>query len=169
MAKAALIFLLFFFGQTEENIKPEDQLILINLESMILQFFEKGNLICEFPVRIGAPGSPTPTGEGYIYIKRDRPVFRYVDPGPKQGQIIDYAECADGLKKVHRSKMRALGIRIKNTDKYSIHSTTCSETIGMAISRGCIGMKVDDMLVLYPKVIKGAKVKIVKELKTPQN
>jgi lipoprotein-anchoring transpeptidase ErfK/SrfK len=42
--------------------------------------------------------------------------------------------------------------------QYSIHSITCPETAGRAISHGCIGITIEDMLVLYPKVPVGTKV-----------
>src|SRR3989338_5613214 len=167
MLKIVLILLLPLLGQTasaeqQNNLPENQQLILINLTTRTLEFYGQDKLIFKCKVRIGKKRTPTPVGTGYIYEKRERPVFRYVDPGPQKGEIINYAECGDGLKKVIHSKMRALGIRIKNTDRYSIHSTTCSETIGQAISNGCIGMTVPDMLKLYPFVENGATVKVTK-------
>ncbi len=149
---------------SHQNTFPpqQQQLILINLTTRTLKLYSQDKLVFESKVRVGSDETPTPLGMGYIYEKRDRPVFRYVDPGPQQGQVVNYAECGDGLKKVNHSKMRALGIRIKNTDRYSIHSTTCSETVGKAISNGCIGMTVQDMLKLYPLVSQRTQVKIVK-------
>lgn len=166
LAKLLLVSLFFtnsflYSQETQEiTIPSESQLILIKLKTKTLQLFEKGELIYEFPIRIGGSLTPTPVGEGRIYAKRKKPIFRYVDPGPKQGQIIRLAECGDGFKKVDYSKMRALGIKIRGMIRYSIHSTTCSETIGTAISNGCIGMTIPDMLKLYPRVLKGATIKI---------
>lgn len=145
-----------------KNTSPLKQLILINLTDRTLKFYDQDKLVFKCSVRIGSRGTPTPLGMGYVYEKRDRPVFRYVDPGPQQGQVIDYAECSDGLKKVNHSKMRALGLNMKGEIKYSIHSTTCSETIGKPLSNGCIGVTVQDMLKLYPLVEKGAEVKVTK-------
>ncbi|MBI2676618.1 MAG: L,D-transpeptidase [Candidatus Yanofskybacteria bacterium] len=167
MLKIIFILLLPLLGQTtgteQQNGLPENkQLILINLTKRTLEFYDQDKIIFKCRIRVGKRGTPTPVGSGYVYEKRERPVFRYVDPGPQQGEVINYAECADGLKKVVHSKMRALGIRIKNTDRYSIHSTTCSETIGKPLSNGCIGMTVQDMLKLYPLVQDKTIVKIIK-------
>jgi len=145
-----------------KKISLPQQLILINLTTKTLEFYDQDKLVFECSVRIGKRGTPTPLGIGFVYEKRDRPIFRYVDPGPQQGQVVNYAECGDGLKKVIHSKMRALGLNMKGEIKYSIHSTTCSETIGKPLSNGCIGMTVPDMLKLYPLVKEGTKVRIVK-------
>ena len=167
MFRISLILLFPFLNQTgsneqQNNLQENQQLILVNLTKRTLELYDQDKVIFKCKVRIGKKGTPTPVGMGYIYEKRGRPVFRYVDPGPQKGEVINYAECGDGLKKVIHSKMRALGIRIKNTDRYSIHSTTCSETIGQNISNGCIGMTIPDMLKLYPLVEDEAIVKITK-------
>lgn len=167
MFKTFIVLILFLVSQKNGADPPQkilqvNQLIIISLSTKTLEFYDQNKLIFKCSVRIGKKGTPTPLGTGYIYEKRDRPVFRYVDPGPQKGEIINYAECGDGLKKVNHSKMRALGIKTKNTTKYSIHSTTCSETIGQAISNGCIGTTVQDMLKLYPLVKEGAVVEITK-------
>ena len=167
MLKMFLILLLPLADQTasaeqQKNLPESQQLILINLTTRTLEFYNQDKFVFKCRVRIGKKKTPTPLGIGHVYEKREKPVFRYVDPGPQQGQIVNYAECANGLKKVNHSKMRALGISINGETKYSIHSTTCSETIGQNISNGCIGMTIPDMLKLYPLVEEGVEVKIVK-------
>jgi len=155
------LFFINLFSVPKQSTDSEDQLILVSLKTKTLQFFENGKLIHEFSVRIGKSLTPTPIGEGYIYEKRKKPIFRYVDPGPNQGQIIKLAECGDGFKEVDYLKMRSLAIKINGMRRYSIHSTTCSETMGQAISNGCIGMNIPDMITLYPRVHTQIKIKIV--------
>ena len=140
-----------------------NKLILVEIQKNSLKLFENGELKKEFPVRVGKKETPTPTGEGYIFEKREGAIFRYQDP-PNKGKIIRWSSLSDGrIIKVPYKKIRALGFRIKghHTDKYSIHSVTDPATIGQAVSNGCIGMKIEDMLELYPLVEKGTKLIIV--------
>ena len=145
---------------------PAKQLILVSLAEQRLYFLENDELVMTFPVRIGKPKTPTPVGEGVISKKRDDPVFRYVDPGPNQGKIVTIVDCEgapDGktiARPFAKGKTRALVISIHGTMQYSIHSTVCTESIGKALSLGCIGVRVDDMLTLYARVRVGARIVI---------
>jgi len=139
-----------------ENAK----LITVDMEKRVLKFFENGELKKEFPVRIGKAETPTPIGEGHIYIKREQMVFRYVY-GPRKGKIIRWSKLSDGkLIEMPYKDMRGLGFTIPGCDpyKYHIHSTTEEDTIGQACSHGCVGMKIEDMLELYPLVEVGTKI-----------
>jgi len=167
-----LIFLGFFGVEAEAQndlLSLPKQLLVIHRNSRIMTFFENDSLVFTFRIRVGKKTTPTPLGEGYIYIKRERPIFRYIDPGPKQGQIVDTADCASGKKVVNYSKMRALGLHYDTlmADKkvmkklklwpvgerrYSVHSVTCEETIGQAVSNGCVGMIIEDMFKIYDRV-----------------
>ncbi|MDI6820817.1 MAG: L,D-transpeptidase [Patescibacteria group bacterium] len=170
-----LLFLLIFnhsFAQDNSESLKTKQFIHIHLKNRLLDFFENDSLILQFQIRIGKSDRPTPIGEGYIYKKRISPIFRYSDPGPEKGKIIIRTECADGIKKVNYKLMRALGLHYVKMDKnqkiikqlnlkpqgeerYSIHSVTCSETIGQAVSKGCIGLRIADMLELFTLVKEG--------------
>jgi len=138
----------------------------------LLDFFENDSLVFQFQIGIGKPHRETPIGEGYIYEKRERVIFRYSDPGPEKGKIITRAECADGLKRINYKLMRALGLhytkmaenqkiikrlhlKTQGEERYSIHSVTCEETIGHALSKGCIQLRIADMLKLFPLVREG--------------
>lgn len=154
-----LIHLTYFnFLSAEETESASIQLIKIHLNSKILRLFENDSLILSFSIRVGSSIFPTPSGKAVIWIKRERPVFRYLT-GPKKGEFLPWADCANGLKRIDYNKMRALGLEYKGGEKrYSIHSVTCSETIGFADSNGCIGLSIQDMLQLFPLVQKGTEV-----------
>ncbi|HDH07764.1 MAG TPA: murein L,D-transpeptidase [Candidatus Moranbacteria bacterium] len=139
-----------------------EKMIVIKLKDKTLEFYDAGTLIKKYDVRVGKKPTPTPTGDGYIYEKRKRPVFRYIDP-PNKGKVIKYVTLGSGKTiKVPRNKMRSLGFRINgyDTDKYSIHSTNHTDTIGKAISNGCVGMRIEDMLEFYPLIEVNTKVTI---------
>lgn len=139
------------------------KLILVEIQKMSLKLFEDGKLKKEFSVRVGKKQTPTPIGQGYIFEKRERAIFRYLDP-PHKGEIIHWSRLIDGrVIKVPYNKIRALGFRVKgyNTDRYSIHSVTDPATVGQATSHGCIGLKIEDMLELYPLIEHGTKIIIM--------
>ncbi len=140
--------------------------IIIHRNSRSLEFVLKDTVVFTAPIRIGKKKFPTPLGDGYIGEKRTHPIFRFVDPGPNQGSIVDSAECATGKVRVDYKKMRALMLHYDSLvvplkimqrrhltesgeERFSIHSVTCSETIGQAISKGCIGVSISDMLKLF--------------------
>ncbi|MEK7465294.1 MAG: L,D-transpeptidase [Patescibacteria group bacterium] len=140
--------------------------IVIHRKSRFLEFVRNDSIVFAAPVRVGKRNFPTPLGCGYIGEKRNRPIFRFVDPGPKQGQLVDSAECAGGKVRVNYKKMRALmlhydfiflprkiverrHLKTEGEERFSIHSVTCSETIGQAISKGCVGISIPDMLKLF--------------------
>lgn len=141
-------------------------LIVIHRRGRFLEFVRNDSTVFVAPVRVGKKNFPTPLGNGYIGEKRSRPIFRFVDPGPKRGQIVDSAECATGKVRVNYKKMRALMLHydslvlsekiikrrhldVGGEERFSIHSVTCGETIGQAISKGCIGISIPDMLKLF--------------------
>ncbi|MDI6734316.1 MAG: L,D-transpeptidase [Patescibacteria group bacterium] len=173
-----MFFIIVFVGAMEIISAQEKQLLLIHLKSFCLDFFENDSLIFQFSIRTGKSQRPTPLGEGYVYEKREKPVFRYADYGSNQGKIIYFAECENGLKKIDYKIMRSLGLCYERMDsgqgivkklhlqengekRYSIHSIACDETIGKAMSKGCVGLRTNDMLQLFPRVKNGAKFIII--------
>jgi len=136
---------------------------------MRVDFIRNDTLVRTYPIRIGNDTNKTPLGTGIITYKISRPVFRYVDPGPKKGKIVDVSECMEETVKIDYRKMRALrmvysemkepkkeirrrGLTPKGEYRFSFHSVVCPETIGKAISKGCVGLSIPDMLDLYKAV-----------------
>lgn len=166
MAKIISLFLLVFLltglhgNPSLASSFSGEKIIKVDLNKKILELYKNGKLIKKFSIRVGKKRTPTPKGNGYVYIKRKRPIFRYQDP-PHKGKIIRMSQLSNGKTiKVPHEKMRALGFRIKGSDtyKFSIHSTTHADTIGKSISNGCIGLNIEDMLELYPLVEVGTKI-----------
>ena len=71
------------------------KLILVEIQKMSLKLFEDGELKKEFPVRVGKKQTPMPIGQGHIFEKRERAIFRYLDP-PHKGEIIRWSRLIDG-------------------------------------------------------------------------
>ena len=134
------------------------QKIVVNLPSYTLALYEGRVRKIEFPCRIGRPATPTPIGKGEIILKRDRVVFRYLT-GPNRGKVIwySYLDPEKRTIKMPYDDMRGLDFTINGRMTGPvIHSTTDHWTVGASASHGCIGMKIEDMLVLYGAIPEGA-------------
>jgi lipoprotein-anchoring transpeptidase ErfK/SrfK len=148
---------------TESEIAAaKHQKIVVDLSERKLYFFEHDQLVKKYRVGIGKPKTPTPIGEGYIRSK-GRMIFRYTK-GPNKGKIIRWVTIKDksGAKvvKVPYNKIRGFGIVIPgyNPFQYYLHSTSDESTVDKEISKGCIRMRIEDMLELFPRLQVGAKI-----------
>ncbi len=138
-------------------IHPGDRLKIldrkINLEvdksSFRLDVFYDGGLLLSFPVGHGADGR-TPTSEFVVDLRQERPnwyppnrpMVPYGDPGNPLGERwLGFAETAE-LK------------------GFGIHGTSQPETIGTESSEGCIRLRNEDVITLFPLVPTGTKVLI---------
>jgi len=146
-----------FFCSTNTNkiFYEEDFSEYIYIKKSKFKLYYKDKV---FNIGIGKPETPTPEGVGYIYEKRNKIIFRYKN-GILKGQPIQFYTDENGFKHpMPYSKMRALGIKINGEKKYSIHSTTETNSIGKQKSNGCIRMKIEDMLELFNLVEVGTLV-----------
>jgi len=121
----------------------------LNLPAFRLYLFCNGELRHDYPVAIGKPGTPTPTGNFRIVAKQHHPTWypegkKPVPPGPSNplGQWW-------------------LGL---NASGYGIHGCLEESSIGKPVSKGCIRMHNRDVadLVRYAGV--GTPVRIVYNL-----
>lgn len=149
---------------TESQIQSERyKKIVVILQTKTLELFEKDQLIKKYAVGIGKPKTPSPVGEGFIRSKGQM-VFIH-DKGPSKGKIILWSLLKNGKwVRIDYKKMLGFGIIIPGYDpfEYYIHSTTDPETVGEESSKGCIRMRISDMLELYPRVDVGTRIIIKK-------
>ncbi len=144
--------------------------IIINIPSYEMFLHNRGKN-SKYNIRIGKPSKPTDLGNGIIVQKIVNPVFRYTI-GEQAGEIITKSRIYDTpngklLKIIPMpyEKMRSLEPMINGKrNGQMIHSTTNSETIGFAWSSGCVGLNIDDMLELYPKVNLYTKISVKYEV-----
>ncbi len=146
-----------------------EQKVLINLPaySLTLMNFVDGKLIDKyvFPIGIGMgyAGRPkTPIGDGFIYEKRKKIIFRYPEDYPHldlyKDDIIMWTNTFDSKGtpigyRMPYSKMRGLGMKIMagslSYNEFVIHSTTEEFTVGSPATKGCIRLGLENMLKLY--------------------
>jgi LysM repeat protein len=108
-------------------------LISINLSTRQLSFYEGGRLSNKYPVGVGKPATPTPTGNYHVRNKT-------LNPGGVLGT-------------------RWIGLSIPGGN-YGIHGTNNPSSIGGYVSNGCIRMHNRDVEELFPKVAIGTAVEI---------
>lgn len=106
--------------------------IVIRRNSYTLSLLRDGTLIKQYPIAIGKPSTPTPTGTFKIINKA-------VNPGGPFGA-------------------RWLGLNKKG---YGIHGTNNASSIGKAVSNGCIRMHNTNVIELFKIVPIGTQVTIL--------
>lgn len=125
-------------GLSEEYLEYFDSsfTITIDLQKFLLTLKEGGTTTATFPVAIGKPETPTPTGNWRIIQKT-------LNPGGPFG---------------------ARWMRISVPwGGYGIHGTNAPESIGTAASHGCVRMRNEDVIQLYDIVPLGTEVQIIGE------
>ncbi|MCL6638444.1 MAG: L,D-transpeptidase family protein [Firmicutes bacterium] len=110
--------------------------IQINLTNRRLTFFEGMRGSKTYPVGVGKPSTPTPTGSYKV-------VYKLMNPGGILGT-------------------RWIGLSIPGGN-YGIHGTNNPSSIGGYVSNGCIRMYNEDVEELFPLVAIGTPVEIFKE------
>ncbi|MDN5346499.1 MAG: hypothetical protein PWP65_63 [Clostridia bacterium] len=110
--------------------------ILIVLAERRLYFYKNGRIMKSYPIAIGKPSTPTPTGIYYV-------VNKVINPGGILGT-------------------RWMGLSIPSTGgPYGIHGTSMPWSIGQAVSNGCIRMYNHDIEEIFPHVPIGTTVEII--------
>lgn len=135
----------------EENLGPA---ILVDISERKLYLYDKGALVKEYGVAVGAPGFSTPRGNFTIVLKRYMPTWS--NPGS--------AWAAGMPATIPPGPNNPLGTRALNLDApgIRIHGTSKDSSIGTAASHGCMRMHRWDIEDLYDRVEVGTPVFIVR-------
>lgn len=118
-----------------------------------LRLFRKLRLSKTYGIAVGMSGLETPAGEYHITSKQVDPAWHVPNSswaGSLAGQVIPGGAPNNPLV------ARWLGIQ----DGVGIHGTNEPWSIGSAASHGCIRMRPEDVIDLYPRVPMGAPVLI---------
>lgn len=120
-----------------------------------LYLYDKDKLEKEYPVAIGTPGHPTPSGDWHIVNKRYRPTW--VNPGS--------AWAAGMPDRIAPGYGNPLGTRALDLDASGIriHGTSSVGSVGTAASHGCMRMYMPDIEDLFDRVEVGTPVFIRNE------
>lgn len=138
--------------------------IYINLPSFSLTLFEAGRPVRVYPVAIGLAGgrpsaegwkqTETPTGSFYIAVRDPRPSWEPPgwlsrERGWPSGYSVPWGHAGNPLG------LRWLGLSLPS---YGIHGNNNPQSIGSAISLGCVRMRNEDIAELFDLVRVGTPV-----------
>ncbi|MEW6187267.1 MAG: L,D-transpeptidase family protein, partial [Thermodesulfobacteriota bacterium] len=142
-----------------QNQKKEG--LLLNIPGHMLYLFENGEISQRFPVGVGRPDWPTPTGSFRIIGKFKNPTWKV----PKSIQEEMEREGKVILEKVPPGPDNPLGKfwLPLSLGGYGIHATPWPESVGHSTSHGCIRMVTKDIESLYNLIRPGTPLTIVYE------
>lgn len=133
--------------KAEANPAPVkiNRTILVSLEDHRLALLENGVVKASYPVAVGKPSTPSPTGTFTIVNHVINPTYyhhgKVIPPGPE-----------------NPVGNRWMGLSIAG---YGIHGTNAPRSIGKAVSHGCIRMSRRDLDRLFAQIRVGDSVEIV--------
>ncbi len=128
-----------------DNVRLEPvRRIVVSIPDRRLAFIKDGKVVKNYRVAVGAPDSPTPTGEFRI-------VQRLTDPAYYAPGVVIPAGPENPLGP------RWIGLNLKS---FGIHGTNQPRSIGYNTSHGCIRMRNRDVKELFERVRAGDVVEL---------
>jgi L,D-transpeptidase ErfK/SrfK len=121
--------------------------VLVSIPDRKLAVLEDGGVIASFPIAVGAPASPSPTGEFQIVSRVANPTYF------RPGTVIPAG-------KDNPVGTRWLGLSQKG---FGIHGTNAPMSVGQAASHGCIRLRNRDVERLFSMLQVGDVVQIRSE------
>lgn len=128
----------------------EDTYLLLNLSERTLYLYHRDTELKSYPVAVGREGWETPTGRFAIFQMQQNPVWEH----PFTGEHIP-----PGAN--NPLGQRWLGFWSDGTNSIGFHGTPDEESIGHAISHGCVRLYNQDIIELYEHVDVGTLVHVV--------
>lgn len=132
-----------------ESISEEIRLV-VKLKAKRVYVYKGDRQIKSYPIAIGKPGYETPQGSFNIFSREIDPTFKSF----KTGAIIPPG-------KNNPLGVRWIGVWTDGKTQIGFHGTNRPESIGKAVSHGCIRMHNKDVIALYEQVKIGTLVQIV--------
>lgn len=125
--------------------------IVVHLNSRTLTLYRDGKAFKTYPVAVGMPAHPTPTGTFEIVNKQKNPTWT-----PPE------SPWAAGLGPIPAGPGNPLGTRWIGTSASAVgmHGTYADWSVGTAASHGCLRMHIPDVEALYELVSVGMPVEI---------
>lgn len=127
----------------------EEIYLVVRLGEKRVYVYQGKNSIKSYPIAVGKPGYETPQGSFNIFSRQIDPTFKNF----KTGAIIPPG-------KNNPLGNRWIGVWSDGKTQIGFHGTNNPESIGRAVSHGCIRMHNKDVMALYEKVKIGTLVRI---------
>jgi lipoprotein-anchoring transpeptidase ErfK/SrfK len=141
------------YALPETRVAPEvtsiGPVVVVTRRNFKLRLYTGTRRIRTYPVAVGQPAYPTPTGNFRVIEKQMNPTW-----------FPPSSPWAAGLGPVPPGSSNPLGTRWIGTSAPGIgmHGTPNPSSIGSAASHGCIRMYISDVENLYPRVQVGTPV-----------
>ncbi len=129
---------------TPEEV-PVPRRLVVSIPDRKLAVLEGSNIVREYPIAVGKPATPTPTGRFQVGNREEYPECR--------------ADWPYGTRWIEFLRKRAGRILFL----YGIHGTNVPRSVGAATSHGCIRLHNNDVEDLYRFTYPGQPVQITGE------
>jgi lipoprotein-anchoring transpeptidase ErfK/SrfK len=141
---------------TDKLVQQYNTLLIVDRASFQLKLYKQLKPVKSYPIAVGMVGLETPAGIYHIQNKAVNPAWTM--PNSSWVAPADRGKVVPGGTAENPLKARWLGI----FNGAGIHGIDPSEygTIGHAASHGCVRMRIDDVIDLYPRVPVGAPIYI---------
>ncbi|MGK7891054.1 MAG: L,D-transpeptidase [Leptolyngbyaceae cyanobacterium] len=131
----------------QPDIRRTEMSILVDLSDRQLTLYERNVQIHTYPIAVGKTGWETPVGEFMITDKDPTPTWRH----PLTGELVP-AGVENPLG------TRWIGFWTDGIHQIGFHGTNQAQSIGQAISHGCIRLHNADIETLYPNISIGTPI-----------
>jgi L,D-transpeptidase ErfK/SrfK len=133
--------------------------IIVNSPQRLLFLFQAGNLITSYPVALGRPDWPTPTGDFKITAMQQDPPW--IVPASIQREMAKRGEKIVAWVAPGSHNPLTLYAIFLNAPGYLIHGTDRPSSIYHFRSHGCLRLGSIDITSLFNQVSSGEPVKII--------
>lgn len=135
--------------------------LVINIPQRLLFLFSKGALVAWYPIGVGLPDWPTPTGPFSVIGKEVDPVWD-VPPSIQEEMRRNGKDVVTRILPGPRNPLGRYWIALTHQN-LGIHGTNAPTSVYRFQSHGCIRLHPDDIADLFPRVEIGTPGEIVYE------
>lgn len=137
--------------QQEYQQKPLIYLVLDRKQRQLQVWQENGLKLHSYAVAVGKPESPTPTGQFTILSKIPNPTWEHI----RTGEHFAPGKPGNPLGPFY------LGFHRLGRDEWGFHGTNQPDSIGKAVTHGCVRLRNQDIDELFPLVQVGTVLRVI--------
>jgi len=131
--------------------KPPIYLVLDRNQRQLQVWQQDGLKLHSYPVAVGASQWPTPTGQFTILSKIPNPTWEHI----RTGERFPPGTPGNPLGPFY------LGFHRLGRDEFGFHGTNQPDSIGKAITHGCVRLRNQDITELFPLVQVGTVLRVI--------
>lgn len=134
---------------TSTNEAAKNTRIVLNLSERRVFLYAGETIVSSYPVAVGAANTPTPQGRFTVSQMVIEPIWQ----NPWTGELHEPGpNTALGL--------RWIGFTTTEAGSFGFHGTPTLNSIGQAVSNGCVRMRNEDIVTLFSQVRIGTPVEV---------